>query len=90
MNGPRPYSVRVKRSAEKEMDRLPKAIFDRAARAILLLERNPRPVNSKKLRGVEDYRLRLGDYRVLYIIDDAHRLVEIIAVGLRRDVYRGI
>ncbi|MCP4250211.1 MAG: type II toxin-antitoxin system RelE/ParE family toxin [bacterium] len=84
------YTVRIKRSAEKEMDRLPARTFERVAQAILGLERDPRPPGSQKLRGVPDYRLRVGQYRILYGIDDRKRVVEVIAVGHRRDVYRGI
>ena len=72
------------------MDRLPRAVFARVIQVLLKLERNPRPVGCKKLRGVERYRLRVGDYRVLYIIDDAAASIEIVAVGHRRDVYRGL
>ena len=82
------YTVTIKRSAEKEMDGLPGAVFDRVADAILQLEDNPRPQGCKKLRGAEEYRMRVGAYRVLYLIDDDRRSVEIMAVGHRRDVYR--
>ena len=84
------YSVCIKRSAEKEMDRLPARTFERVAQAVLKLERDPRPTGSKKLRGAQDYRLRVGSYRILYSVDDRNRVVEVIAVGHRRDVYRGI
>ena len=84
------YTVRIKRSAEKEMDRLPERTFERVAQVILGLERDPRPSGSKKLRGVHDYRLRVGQYRILYSIDDRERVVEVMAVGHRREVYRGI
>lgn len=84
------YAVRIRRSAEKEMDRLPDKVLDRLARAILKLERDPRPPGSKKLRGVEDHRLRVGAYRILYSVDDRKRVVVVAAVGHRRDVYRGI
>ena len=84
------YTILIKRSAEKELDRLPPRTFERVAKAILKLERDPRPKGSKKLRGMQDYRLRLGEYRILYCIDDNDRIVEVIAVGHRRDVYRGI
>ncbi len=90
MNSERGYSVRIKRSAEKEMDRLPARTFQRIAQAILKLERDPRPKGAKRLRGVQDYRLRVGAYRVLYCIDDDDRVVDVIAVGHRRDVYRDI
>ena len=84
------YRVSIKRSAEREMDRLPSQVFARVSQAILKLEREPRPPGHKKLRGVEEYRLRVGDYRVLYVIDDATATVEVVAVGHRRDVYRGL
>ncbi len=90
MNDPSIYEVRVKRSTEKEMDRLPAKTHDRVAESILNLENNPRPPGCKKLRGVDEYRLRVGSYRILYVIDDLNRIVEIMAVGHRRDVYRGI
>jgi mRNA interferase RelE/StbE len=84
------YTVRIKRSAEKEMDRLSDRVFRRMTQAILALESDPRPRGSKRLRGVQDYRLRVGQYRVLYSVDEGERVVVISAVGHRRDVYRGI
>jgi mRNA interferase RelE/StbE len=85
-SGPR-YAVRIKRSAEKEMDRLSARVFERVSRALLSLEQEPRPRGCRKLRGSEQYRLRVGVYRVLYTIADAQRVVEVVAVGHRRDVY---
>ena len=64
------YEIRIGRSAEKEMNRLPVRVFERVADAILGIEHEPRPRGSKKLRGVEDYRLRVGAYRILYSVDD--------------------
>ncbi len=90
MSKGRGYRILIKRSAEKEMDRLPDRAFQRVAQAILKLERDPRAKGSKKLRGVQDYRLRVGEYRILYCIDDDTRVVEVIAVGHRRDLYRGL
>ena len=90
MTRPRIYTVRIKRSAEKEMDRLPAKMFDRLAEVILGLSQDPRPRGCKKLRGVEEYRLQVGAYRVLYTVDDSQRSVEVVAVGHRRDVYRGL
>jgi len=83
------YAVTIKRSAEKEMDGLPGEVFDRIADAILQLEDDPRRRGCKKLRGADEYRMRVGAYRVLYSIDDEKRSVEIMAVGHRRDVYKG-
>ncbi len=82
------YSVQIKRSAEKEMDSLPESVFDRIAESIRVLETEPRPHGSRKLRGLEQYRLRVGTYRILYTVDDSNHIIEIIAVGHRKDVYR--
>ena len=84
------WTVRIKPAAEKEMDRLPTKTFERVVAALLALESGPRPRQSKKLRGVDEYRLRVGDYRILYTIDDARQAVEIVAVGHRREIYRGL
>ena len=84
------YAVRIKRSAEREMDRLPRSALTRIQKSILALERNPRPVGVQKLQGISQYRIRVGDFRVLYTIDDRSLIVEVVAVGHRRDVYRGL
>ena len=83
-----PYHVLVKRSAEKELDALSTSLRERIARRLLTLEENPRPQGVTKLQGQESYRLRTGDYRVLYTIDDRTRQVTVYAVGHRREVYR--
>lgn len=82
------YSVRIRRSAEKELDSLPDLIHERLARSILSLEEDPRPRGSKKLSGRGEHRMRVGAYRILYVINDEHRIVEIVAVGHRREAYR--
>ena len=83
-----PYQVLIKRSAEKELDALPANVRDRIVARLLALEGNPRPSGTKKLQGEESYRLRVGDYRVLYTVDDPQRAVTIYAIGHRREVYR--
>ena len=70
------------------MNDLPSAVFDRVTETILQLEADPRPHGSRKLRGTEGYRVRVGAYRILYTVDDDARSVEIMAVGHRRDIYR--
>jgi mRNA interferase RelE/StbE len=82
------YHVRIKASAEREMDSLAPRLFARIARAILGLEAAPRPRGCQKLRGHEEYRLRVGTYRILYAVNDSLRIVEIIAVRHRKDAYR--
>jgi len=88
MTGRSKYAVHIKRSAEKDMDALSASLFDRIAEAVLRLETDPRPNGSRKLRGTDGYRIRVGTYRVLYTVNDDTRIVEVIAVGHRRDVYR--
>ncbi len=83
------YTITIRRSAEKELDALPALLFDRISQKILALEEDPRPKGCKKLRDTERYRVRVGSYRILYQVDDAKRLVDIVAVGHRRDVYNG-
>jgi mRNA interferase RelE/StbE len=83
-----PYVVHLKRSAEKELADLPREVHQRIIKRLLTLKANPRPPGAKKLGGGEKYRIRVGDYRVLYTIDDALQKIEVSAVGHRREVYR--
>lgn len=82
------YQVILKRSAEKELASFQANIRERINNRLLILEENPRPSGIKKLQGEESYRLRVGDYRVLYTVDDQRKRVVILAVGHRREVYR--
>ena len=88
MSNPAQYEVRINASARREMDSLPADLHRRVSNAILLLETTPRPRKCKRLRSRDEYRLRVGDYRVLYLIDDESRVIEVTAVGNRKDVYR--
>jgi len=82
------YSLEIKQSAQKELDSLDDAVFKRVDRKILALADNPRPPGCKKLRGYRDqWRIRVGDWRIVYFIDDAARLVTITRVAHRREVY---
>ena len=82
------YSLEIKQSAQKELDALDDAVFTRIDRKILTLADNPRPAGCKKLKGYKDQRrVRVGDWRVLYIIDDAAKLVTITRIAHRREVY---
>ena len=85
---PENYHVHIKRSAEKELDALPRRTRDRIGERLLKLETDPRSRDVKKLQGQVAYRLRVGNYRVLFTIDDDARTVMVYAVGHRRDVYR--
>ncbi|HSC78633.1 MAG TPA: type II toxin-antitoxin system RelE/ParE family toxin [Candidatus Acidoferrales bacterium] len=83
-----PYAVRVKNRAERELNRLPRKEIDRIINRLQQLALDPRPHGCEKLSGVELYRIRQGDYRVLYTIDDDAQLVEVVKIGHRREVYR--
>jgi mRNA interferase RelE/StbE len=82
------YTVTIKRSAEKELKALPPQIYNRVAARLLTLEENPRPSGVKKLQGEDSYRLRIGDYRILFTINDSSQQIVIYAIGHRREVYR--
>ena len=82
------YRVRVKRSAIKELEALSLKDRRRIARRIQRLADQPRPPGCEKLSGQENYRLRQGDYRILYAVDDPESTVTVVKIGHRRDVYR--
>ena len=83
-----PYTVYLKRSAEKELEHLPAKIHDRIITVLLSLKDNPFPRNAKKLHGREGHRIRVGNYRVLYTVDDADKKIEVVSVADRKEVYR--
>ena len=82
------YSVEIKRSAAKEIEAIPPTDRRRVVTKIEGLSRNPRPPGCEKLSGQEKYRLRQGDYRILYEIIDQRLLLTVVRVGNRRDAYR--
>ena len=82
------YKLLIKPSAAKELEALPRKDRSRIVAKIKGLADNRHPPGSEKLSGEEKYRLRNGDYRVLYSIQDASATVTIVKIGHRRDVYR--
>lgn len=82
------YSVIVQRRAQKRITRLPKDTQDRIEESLQALSNDPRPPGSRKLRGRDGWRIRVGDYRAIYEIDDEAREVLVVDIGHRRDVYR--
>jgi len=82
------YSLSILRRAQKELAQLPTAAYQRVRDAIRELSDQPRPPGCRKLTGREGWRIRVGDYRVIYEIDDSQRQVTVVAIGNRRDVYR--
>ena len=82
------YRLIVRRSAGKEIEALPPKHRRRVVTKIQGLATNPRPIGCEKLSGEEKYRLRQGDYRILYEIVDRELEVTVVKVGNRRDEYR--
>jgi len=81
------YEVFILRRAQKQLANLPKQNYSRLRELIIELGTNPRPSGCKKLIGREGWRIRSGDYRVIYEIDDPQRLVTVLDIGHRKDVY---
>ena len=82
------YRVVLPRSVQKELDRLPDDVVKRVLARLAQLETNPRPADVKKLKGREAWRIRVGDYRVIYEIHDRELQILVITVGHRREIYR--
>jgi mRNA interferase RelE/StbE len=82
------YRVLVKPSAAKDIEKVPVEQRRRIATRILSLAENPRPYGCEKLTGDDLFRIRQGDYRVVYSIEDEVHVVRVLRVGHRRDVYR--
>jgi mRNA interferase RelE/StbE len=82
------YSVQVKPSARKELEALPDNVLARVVQRLESLCHAPRPTGCKKLKGYKDqWRVRVGDWRVVYIIDDAAKLISVTRIAHRREVY---
>lgn len=83
------YAITFARSARKELEALDAALVNRLFPKIEALAQEPRPSGCVKLAGEENlWRIRVGEYRVVYVIDDKQKVVDIIAVRHRRDAYR--
>jgi mRNA interferase RelE/StbE len=82
------YVVEIKPSARRELEDLSDSLIARLVPKIEALAANPRPSGCRKLRGYKDFwRIRVGDYRVVYIIDDDRKIVSVTRIAHRRDVY---
>ena len=83
------YLIRFKKSAEKEIEKLPASVVKKIAPAINSLAKDPRPKGAKKLESKEEiWRIRIGDYRVLYAIEDVIKIIEVRNIGHRKDIYK--
>ena len=85
------YKVQLKRSVIKILKSLPQKEVKKIAKKIDSLEQNPVPKDSKKLKGEKDlYRVRVGDYRILYFFQNLNLTVLVIRVGHRKDIYKDL
>jgi mRNA interferase RelE/StbE len=82
------YTVLIERYAQKQIMRLDKKVIPLIKTAIASLADNPRPYGYKKLKGEDAYRIRVGDYRIIYEIADDKIIVTVVSVGHRREIYK--
>lgn len=86
-----PYRIEFTRAAGKDLDRIAPPGRNRIIRKTMELARNPRPAGVKKLAGADDlYRIRVGNYRVIYQVRDKIVTVTVVRIGHRRDVYKAL
>lgn len=81
------YTIVLSKKAQKQLDKLPDNIAEPIFEAISLLENEPRPSGCKKLQGRDGYRIRIGNYRVIYEIYDNELVIDVITLGHRKDIY---
>ncbi len=82
------YKLHFKKSAEKELDKIPKKNLIKIIEAIKELRDNPLPIYCKKLRNDDKYRIRVGNYRILYNINNDILTIFVVKVKHRKDVYK--
>jgi mRNA interferase RelE/StbE len=81
------YSIVIDRPAQKQLGKIPPPHFNRIVKSINELATDPRPLECKKLTGRPAYRIRIGNYRVIYNIEDRILAVFVIEIGHRKDIY---
>lgn len=83
------YTIIIPKRVRKQLDALPEKVYKRIAIKVKQLEDNPRPEGVTKLKGTEnEYRIRIGDYRIRYEVDDDKLIILLLQCKHRRDVYR--
>ena len=82
------YTILIERYALKQIMKLDKKVIPLIKTAIASLAHNPRPHGYKKLKGEDAYRIRVGNYRVIYEIDNGKIIVTVVSVGHRKDIYK--
>jgi mRNA interferase RelE/StbE len=84
------YKIEIRRRAQRALDKLSKADFQAVVQAIKDLAQTSRPRGIEKVKTTGLWRIRQGDYKIIYAIDDSEHLVTIVRVGHRREIYRAL
>lgn len=84
------YRVDLRHRVQQSLEKLQAKDRQMIIEALLSLEQAPRPKGVEKIKGTELWRIRKGDYRVIYHIDDEEKVITVVRIGHRRDIYRGI
>jgi mRNA interferase RelE/StbE len=84
------YKIELRRKAQRALDRLPKDDFNAVLGAVKDLANIPRPKGVEKIKSAGLWRIRQGDYRIVYSIDDGQKTVTILRIGHRREIYRSL
>ena len=82
------YSIEITASAQRQFKKLHQGFQNRILPKLFALEEHPRPFGTKKLADSNFYRLRVGDYRIIYSVDDPRKIIKILDIAHRREVYR--
>jgi len=84
------YKIELRRRAQRALGSLPQADFQAVIEAIKELAQTPRPRGIEKVKTTGLWRIRQGDYRIIYAIDDSQKLIAIVRIGHRREIYRSL
>jgi len=84
------YKIELRRKAQRSLDRLPTGDFEAVLDAVKGLANSPRPKGVEKIKSAGLWRIRQGDYRIVYSIDDGQKTVTILRIGHRREIYRSL
>ena len=81
------YKILIEKQVQKRLEKIPEPDYTRIKNAINALAKDPRPNNCKKLKGRTGYRIRQGNYRIVYEINDSILSIFILDAGDRKDIY---
>ncbi|MDD5083108.1 MAG: type II toxin-antitoxin system RelE/ParE family toxin [Dehalococcoidales bacterium] len=84
------YRIELKRPAQRALDRLPKGDFEAVLETVISLAGSPQPKGVEKIKSAGLWRVRQGDYWVVYSIDDNQKIVTVARIGHRREIYRSL